>query len=120
MYKQDLKVQKERTRKTNKQTELNEQQGKEKIEASLEPQQSIKPYRALSVERNIIEEEKVNNPLIYSGDTKDLSLLLSKNPNPAIKELLQQKAMEKYGVGQENATEPFVVNDETVARYSNI
>ena len=74
MYKQDLKVQNERTRKQ-KQTELNEQQGKGKIEASLELQPSIKPYRALSVERNIIEEEKVNNPLIYSGDTKDISLL---------------------------------------------
>ena len=101
-------------------TELNEQQGKGKIEGSLEPQPSIKPYRALSVERNMLEEEKVNNPIIYSGDTKDISLLLSKNPNPAIKELLQQKAMEKYGLGKENATEPFVVNDETVARYSNI
>ena len=29
--------------------------------------------------------------MIYSGDTKDLSALLSANPNPAIKELLQKK-----------------------------
>ena len=28
--------------------------------------------------------------MIYSGDTKDLSALLSKNPSPVIKELLQK------------------------------
>ena len=28
--------------------------------------------------------------MIYSGDTKNLSALLSKNPNPAIKQLLQK------------------------------
>ena len=33
--------------------------------------------------------------MIYSGDTKDLSALLSKNPNPAIKELLVTK--KSYG-----------------------
>ena len=33
----------------------------------------------------------------YSGDTKDLSALLSKNLSPAIKELLQKKVMDKYG-----------------------
>ena len=42
---------------------------------------------------------KINNPMIYSGDTKDLSALLSKNPNPAIKELLQKTVMDKYGLG---------------------
>ena len=31
---------------------------------------------------------KINNPIIYSGDNKDLSLLLSKNTNLVIKELL--------------------------------
>ena len=47
----------------------------------------------------ISEDKNINNPMIssdkvqasYSNDTKDLSALLSKNPNPAIKELLQQK-----------------------------
>ena len=29
--------------------------------------------------------------MIYSGDTKDLSALLSHNPSPAIKDLLQKK-----------------------------
>ena len=37
--------------------------------------------------------------MIYSGDTKDLSALLSTNPNPAIKELLQKKVINKYGLG---------------------
>ena len=29
--------------------------------------------------------------MIYSGDTKDLSALLSNNPSPAIKDLLQKQ-----------------------------
>ena len=29
--------------------------------------------------------------MIYSGDTKDLSAILSHNPNPAIKDLLQKQ-----------------------------
>ena len=41
------------------------------------------------------------------------------NPNPAIKDLLQKKVMDKYGIGLKKDTE-FVVDDETVARYSNI
>ena len=57
--------------------------------------------------------------MIYSGDTKDLSAILSYNPNPAIKDLLQNKVMNKYGMGLKKDTE-FVVDDETVARYSNI
>ena len=57
--------------------------------------------------------------MIYSGDTKDLSALLSHNPSPAIKDLLQKKVMDKYGMGLKKDTE-FVVDDETIARYSNI
>ena len=41
-------------------TKLNEQQEKGKIEGFLEPQPSIKHY-----------EEKINNPIIYSGNTKE-------------------------------------------------
>ena len=55
--------------------------------------------------------------MIYSNDTKDLSTLLSHNPS--IKDLLQQKVMDKYGMGLKNDTE-FVVEGKTVARYSNI
>ena len=70
-------------------------------------------------DRSMIDDKKINNPMIYSGDTKDLSALLSKNPNPAIKELLQKKVMDKYGLGLKNDTE-FVVNDETVARFKDM
>ena len=57
--------------------------------------------------------------MIYSGDTKDLSALLSHYPSSAIKDLLQKQVMDKYGMGLKKDTE-FVVDDETVARYSNI
>ena len=57
--------------------------------------------------------------MIYSGDTKDLSALLSHNPSPAITDLLQKKVINKYGLGLKKDTE-FVVDDETVARYLNI
>ena len=63
--------------------------------------------------------KKINNLMIYSGDTKDLSALLSTNPNPALKELLNKKVMDKYGLGIKKDTE-FVVNDETVARFSDM
>ena len=62
---------------------------------------------------------ELNNPMIYSGDTKDLSALLSHIHSPAIKDLLQNKVMNKYGLGLKNDTE-FVVDDKTVAQYSNI
>ena len=42
---------------------------------------------------------ELNNPMIYSGDTKDLFALLSHNPSPAIKDLLHKKVMDKYGLG---------------------
>ena len=57
--------------------------------------------------------------MIYSGDTKDLSSLLSHNCSPAIKDLLQNKVMDKYGLGLKKDKE-FVVDDETVTWYSNI
>ena len=56
-------------------TELNDQQGKGKND-KLDEQGKGK---------------ELNNPMIYSGDTKDLSALLSHNPSPAIKDLLQKK-----------------------------
>ena len=37
--------------------------------------------------------------MINSEDTKDLSALLSHNPSPIIKDLLQKKVMDKYGLG---------------------
>ena len=58
------------------QTELNELQGKGKNEEL---------YEALE------KGKELNNPMIYSGDTKDLSALLSHNPSPAINDLLQKK-----------------------------
>ena len=57
--------------------------------------------------------------MIYSGDTKDLSALLSKNPSAAIKDLLHKTVMDRYGLGK-NTSEPFVVNDETIARLSHV
>ena len=66
-----------------------------------------------------VKGQELNNSMIYSGDTKDLSALLFHNPSPAIKDLLQKNVMDKYGMGFKKDTE-FVVDDETVARYSNI
>ena len=63
--------------------------------------------------------QDLNNLIIYSGDTKGLCALLSHNPSPAITDLLQKNVMDKYGSGLKNDTE-FVVDDETVTRYSNI
>ena len=50
---------------------MNEQQGKGKNEELYEQQGKGKA---------------LNNPMIYIGDTKDLSALLSHNPSPAIKD----------------------------------
>ena len=59
--------------------------------------------------------------MIYSGDTKDLSSLLSHNLSYAIKDLLQTNVIDKYDLGQRRfRNTEFVVDDETVARYSNI
>ena len=98
-------------KKKNIQTELNEQQGKGKIEGSLEPQSSIKSY-----------EEKLNNPIIYSGNTKDFSLLLSQNPNPTIKELFNKQSLrdlsglnnpstDRYALGKDNYNEQQRLDD---------
>ena len=54
---------------------MNEQQGKGKNQELYEKEKG----------------QQLNNPMIYSGDTKDLSALLSHNPNPAINDLLQIK-----------------------------
>ena len=63
---------------------MNEQQGKGKNEELYEQQGLLNS--PLNVKNN-----KLNNPMIYSGDTIDLSALLSYNPNHAIKDLLQKK-----------------------------
>ena len=89
---------------TKRNKELYEQQGKRKNDELYEQQAKGK---------------KLNNPMIYSGDTTDLFTLLSHNPSPAIKDLLQKEVIDKYGLGLKKDTE-FVVNDETVAQYSNI
>ena len=56
--------------------------------------------------------------MIYSGDTKDLSALLSHNPSLVNKDLLQNKVLDENGLGFKKDTD-FVVN-ETLAQYSNI
>ena len=92
-------------------TELNDQQGKGKNEELYE---------------QLEKGKELNNPMIssdkvqasYSGDTKDLFALLSHNPSPAIKDLLQKKLW--TNMVWEWKRIQFVVDDETVARYSNI
>ena len=83
---------------------MNEQQGKGKNEELYEQQ---------------VKGKELNNPMIYSGDTNDLSALLSHNFSPAIKDLLQNKVIDKYGLGLKKDTE-FIVDDETVAWSLNI
>ena len=70
-------------------TEMNEQQVKGKDNELLNSLSDM----IISSDKNQVslEDKKINNPIIYSGDTKDLTALLSKNPSPAIKELLQKK-----------------------------
>ena len=99
-------------------TEIDEQQGKGK---SNELHNSLSDL-TISSDKILAstEDKKINNPMIYSGDTKNLSALLSTNPNPAMKELIHKKVMDKYGLGKENTSEPFVVNDETIARLSHV
>ena len=65
-------------------TELNKQHDKGKNEELYEQQG---------------KGQELNDPMIYSGDNKDLSALLSHNPSPAIKDLLQKTVMDKYGMG---------------------
>ena len=73
--------------KKNITTEMNEQQGKGK---NNELHNSLPDMTILSDKVQASSETKKKNPMIYSGDTKNLSALLSKNPNPAIKQLLQK------------------------------
>ena len=73
MNKQDLKVQKENTIKKKNITESIKQQRKEKNKDMYEQQG---------------KGQELNNRMIYSGDTKNLSALLSYNPSFAIKDLL--------------------------------
>ena len=70
-------------------TEMNEQQGKGK-DNELHNSLSDMTISSNKVQASS-DDKKINNSMIYSGDTKDLSALLSKNPNPAINELLQKK-----------------------------
>ena len=99
--------------KENITTEMNEQQGKGKEN---ELHNSLSDMTIS--DRSMIDDKK-NDPMIYSGITKDLSALLSENPNPPIKELMHKKVMDKYGLGIKTDTD-FVVNDETVARFSDM
>ena len=57
--------------------------------------------------------------MIYSGDTKDLSALLSRNLSPAIKNLWLTTVISKYNLGLKTNTD-FVGNDEIVARFSDM
>ena len=83
---------------------MNEQQGKGKDKELYEQPE---------------KDQELNNPMIYSGDTKDLSALLFHNPSPASKDLLKINVMDKYGLGLKTDIE-CVIDDEPVARYSNI
>ena len=64
---------KQKDKKKKNITELNDQQGIGKNEELYQQPEKGK---------------ELNNPMIYSGDTIDLSALLSHNPSPAIKDLL--------------------------------
>ena len=96
---------------------MNEQQGKENEQTLC---QDCPNELQNSLSNMTMFDDTTINPVIYSGDTNDLFLFVSNNYNPAINELLQQNAMEKYGLGKDINTEPFVVNDETVAWKSFI
>ena len=73
-------------RKKNILTEINEQQGKRKELHNSFSNMTMSSDKIQASSNNT----KIKNPMIYSGDNKDLSLLLSKNPNPVIKELLNK------------------------------
>ena len=76
-------------RKKNIITEMNEQQGKGK------DNELHNSFSNMTMSSDKIQSSsnntKINNPMIYSGDNKDLSALLSKNPSPALKELLNKQ-----------------------------
>ena len=74
---------------------------------------------------------KINNPMIYSGDTKDLSLFISKNTNPAIKELLNKQNLRDqsglnnptingYGLGKNNYNEQQRLDDIIIKQGMDI
>ena len=83
---------------------MNEQQGKEK---------NTELYKQA-------KGQELNNPMINSRDTKDLSALLSHNPSPFIKDLLRQTSYRKIWLGIEKGYRVFFVNDETVAKFSDM
>ena len=69
--------------------------------------------------------------MIYSGDTKDLSLLLSKTTNPAIKELLNKQNLKAqsgfnnptingYGLGEDNYNEQQKLDDIIIKQGMDI
>ena len=66
-----IKIQKKDKKKKNIQTKLNKHQGKRKKEELYEL---------------LLKYKELNNTMIYSGYTKDLSALLSHNPSPAFKD----------------------------------
>ena len=75
----------------------------------------------------ISEDEKINNPMINSWDTKDLSLLLSKYTNPVIKELLNKQNLRDksglnngYGLGKNNYNEQQRLDDIIIKQGMDI
>ena len=84
------------------------------IQTELRQQQGTKQNKELYDQQG--KGQELNNLMINSEDTKDLSALLSHNPSPIIKDLLQKKVMDKYGLGLKQDTD-FVVNNEIVAKF---
>ena len=74
-------------KKKNIQTELNVQKGKGQNEELYEQQGKGRNEELYEQQEKF---EELNNPMIYSGDTKDLSALLSHNCSSAIKDLLHK------------------------------
>ena len=85
----------------------------------------------MPVERTLSDEDTINNPIIYSGNTKDLSLLLCQNPNPVINELLNKQSLRdisglnnpatnRYGLGQDNYNEQQRLDDIIIKQGMDI
>ena len=64
---------------------------------------------------------KINNPMIYSGDPKYLSALLSTNSNPVIKELLNKHNLrDQSGLGKDNYNEQQRLDDIIIKQGMDI
>ena len=97
--------------------EINEQQGKGKELYNSFSNMTMSSDKIQASSNNT----KINNPMIYSGDTKDLSLLLSKNPNSVIKELLnKQNLRDQSGLGNNNYNEQQRLDDIIIKQGMDI